>query len=201
MTALVRSCARFGGKVSLGALQPRSVYIFCVEISSTMRRKPLFSQKRYTKIYKDIHKSAISGAWRARPQVKSEPKNWAFSFILTAEKFGERHRNGLVRWRSPGRRRRGAHCAAGVKGGIMACKYTNEKKVDYFLHVRRVQLRHGDTQTIYFFSEQAHEGLALEEIPEGFVVFESNNKIPHLEPEYSNRLLPSPPPLVARKMA
>lgn len=55
----------------------------------------------------------------------------------------------------------------------MAYKHTNKKGTDYFLHSKDVKLRgSGKLQTIYFFSKTTREG-ALEDVPTGFMVIES----------------------------
>ena len=55
----------------------------------------------------------------------------------------------------------------------MAYKYTNSKGTDYFLHSTQVKLRgSGKQQTIYFFARSTKSG-ALDEVPSGFKVVES----------------------------
>ncbi len=61
----------------------------------------------------------------------------------------------------------------------MAYKYTSSNGADYFLHVHVSEFRGGRKHTVYFFSKKEHEGKAVEELPNGSVVFESRG-IPHL---------------------
>lgn len=57
----------------------------------------------------------------------------------------------------------------------MAYKYTNEKGKDYYLHHSK-----NDTRTLYFFKGEQGEG-ALDEVPEGYTVAETNNGLPVLK--------------------
>lgn len=55
----------------------------------------------------------------------------------------------------------------------MAYSYTNSKGQTYYLHSREVTLRGGNRQqTIYYFAKQAGSG-AIDELPGGFEVKES----------------------------
>jgi hypothetical protein len=54
----------------------------------------------------------------------------------------------------------------------MAWSQVNGAGKRYFLHARRVTLRGGRTQTIYFFARQIRDG-ALDELPAGYVVVEN----------------------------
>lgn len=54
----------------------------------------------------------------------------------------------------------------------MAFKFTNSKKVDYFLHFRDVILRGGREQRIYFFAREVRDD-SLDKVPEGYEVVET----------------------------
>ena len=54
----------------------------------------------------------------------------------------------------------------------MAFKFTNSKKVDYFLHYRDVTLRGGRQQRIYFFARDVRPN-ALDAVPAGYKVVET----------------------------
>jgi hypothetical protein len=54
----------------------------------------------------------------------------------------------------------------------MAFKFTNSKKVDYFLHFRDVTLRGGRQQRIYFFARDVRES-SLDAVPAGYKVVET----------------------------
>jgi hypothetical protein len=62
----------------------------------------------------------------------------------------------------------------------MAFKYTNSKGSEYFLHGRTTKLRNGKEQTIYFFSKNVKDG-ALEEVPDGYKVSETQTGLPVLQ--------------------
>jgi hypothetical protein len=56
---------------------------------------------------------------------------------------------------------------------VNAFSYTNKKKGQtYYLHTREVTLKNGRVQRIYFFARDIREG-ALEAVPEGYIVFET----------------------------
>ena len=54
----------------------------------------------------------------------------------------------------------------------MAFKFTNSKKVDYYLHYRDVVLRGGRNQRIYFFARDVRDN-ALDAVPAGYQVIET----------------------------
>jgi hypothetical protein len=54
----------------------------------------------------------------------------------------------------------------------MAFKFTNSRKVDYYLHYRDVILRGGRKQRIYFFARDVRPN-ALDSVPEGYKVVET----------------------------
>lgn len=62
----------------------------------------------------------------------------------------------------------------------MAFKFTNSKGKSYFLHTKKVELKGGRTQQLYFFAKEPGEG-ALNEIPSGYQVAESKNGLPVLK--------------------
>jgi hypothetical protein len=55
----------------------------------------------------------------------------------------------------------------------MAYSYKNSKDQTYYLHSKEVTLRGGRLQRIYWFAKEVKEDLALDEIPEGYEVMES----------------------------
>lgn len=55
----------------------------------------------------------------------------------------------------------------------MAYSYKNSKGQTYFLHSREVTLRGGRQQRIYWFAKAVTEDRALDEVPEGYEVMES----------------------------
>jgi hypothetical protein len=54
----------------------------------------------------------------------------------------------------------------------MAFKYTNSKGVTYYLNSKKVTLRGGKEQTIYYFSKDERPE-AVDELPAGMVVNEN----------------------------
>lgn len=62
----------------------------------------------------------------------------------------------------------------------MAFTYTNSKGNEYILHARETTLKNGAKQTIYFFAKEAKDG-ALNAVPAGYTVSESNNGLPVLK--------------------
>jgi hypothetical protein len=62
----------------------------------------------------------------------------------------------------------------------MAFKFTNSKGKDYYLHTKKVELRGGRTQQLYFFAKEPGQG-ALEAVPAGYQVAESKNGLPVLK--------------------
>lgn len=53
-----------------------------------------------------------------------------------------------------------------------AFSYTNSKGQTYYLHTRKVTLKNGRVQTIYFFARDVREGV-LEAVPAGYQVMET----------------------------
>lgn len=62
----------------------------------------------------------------------------------------------------------------------MAYKFTNSKGKAYFLHTKKVELKGGRTQQLYFFAKEPGQG-ALESVPAGYQVAESKNGLPVLK--------------------
>lgn len=62
----------------------------------------------------------------------------------------------------------------------MAFRFRNSKGKDYYLHARKVELKGGRTQTLYFFAKEAGNG-AMNEVPTGYEVAESKNGLPVLK--------------------
>ena len=62
----------------------------------------------------------------------------------------------------------------------MAFSHTNSKGVAYILHSRTTTLKNGNSQTIYFFAKTEKEG-ALDAVPAGYEVSESENGLPVLK--------------------
>lgn len=54
----------------------------------------------------------------------------------------------------------------------MAYSYRNSKGTTYYLHAKKVTLKGGRKQTIYYFAKQVKPG-AINELPEGYKVIES----------------------------
>lgn len=54
----------------------------------------------------------------------------------------------------------------------MAYSFTNSKGQSYVLHGRKVTLKNGREQTIYFFAREARDG-ALDAVPAGYKVIET----------------------------
>lgn len=55
----------------------------------------------------------------------------------------------------------------------MAFAYTNSKGQTYYLHKKDVTLKNGRQQTIYFFARDVREDGALDEVPAGYEVIET----------------------------
>jgi hypothetical protein len=62
----------------------------------------------------------------------------------------------------------------------MAFTFTNSKGAVYILHGRKMTLKNGKEQTIYFFGKSEQEG-ALDSVPPGYKVEESKNGLPVLK--------------------
>jgi hypothetical protein len=62
----------------------------------------------------------------------------------------------------------------------MAFQYKNAKGNTYFLHSRTTQLRNGKEQRIFFFAKEVKDG-AIDSVPEGYVVSETQNGLPVLK--------------------
>ena len=54
----------------------------------------------------------------------------------------------------------------------MAFSYTNAKGQTYHLHGKKVRLKNGREQQIYYFARDVRDG-ALDEVPEGYEVMET----------------------------
>jgi hypothetical protein len=55
----------------------------------------------------------------------------------------------------------------------MAYSYTNSKGVTYYLNSKKVVLRGGKEQTIYYFSKDERPETAMQELPAGMSVNEN----------------------------
>lgn len=55
----------------------------------------------------------------------------------------------------------------------MAYSYTNSKGQTYYLHSREVDLRGGKTVRIYWFAKKVDDSRAVDEMPAGYEVVES----------------------------
>lgn len=62
----------------------------------------------------------------------------------------------------------------------MAYAHTNSKGKTYYLHSRDTTLKNGRQQTLYFFAGQVKDG-ALDKVPVGYQVAETNNGLPVLK--------------------
>ena len=62
----------------------------------------------------------------------------------------------------------------------MAYSHTNSKGATYYLHGRKMTLKGGREQTLYFFAKTIKEG-ALDAVPEDRVVSETKNGLPVLK--------------------
>jgi hypothetical protein len=56
---------------------------------------------------------------------------------------------------------------------FMTFAYKNSKDQTYYLHSKEVTLRGGRQQRIYWFAKEVKEESALDEVPEGYEVIES----------------------------
>lgn len=56
---------------------------------------------------------------------------------------------------------------------MAAYSHTNSKGVTYYLHTKKVTLRGGKVQSIYFFAKNERPEDAMEKLPEGYTVIES----------------------------
>ncbi len=56
---------------------------------------------------------------------------------------------------------------------MAAYTHTNSKGTTYYLHSRKVTLRGGKEQKIYFFAKDERPDDAVTELPEGFTVQEN----------------------------
>jgi hypothetical protein len=54
-----------------------------------------------------------------------------------------------------------------------AFSYTNSKGQTYHLHTRQVTLKNGRVQTIYYFARDVRPGQALDAVPAGMEVIET----------------------------
>jgi hypothetical protein len=54
----------------------------------------------------------------------------------------------------------------------MAYAFTNQKGVKYYLHSKKVNLKGGREQTIYYFARDIRPG-ALDAVPAGYMVIET----------------------------
>jgi hypothetical protein len=54
-----------------------------------------------------------------------------------------------------------------------AFSYTNKKGQVYYLHTREVTLKNGRKQRIYFFARDVRPQMALEAVPAGYMVVET----------------------------
>jgi hypothetical protein len=61
----------------------------------------------------------------------------------------------------------------------MAYQFKNSKGNTYYLHSRVTQLRNGREQRIFFFAKEEKDG-AIDEVPEGYEVNETQNGLPVL---------------------
>ncbi len=54
-----------------------------------------------------------------------------------------------------------------------AYSYTNKKGQTYYLHTREVTLKNGRKQRIFFFARDVRPEMALESVPAGYTVMET----------------------------
>ncbi len=54
-----------------------------------------------------------------------------------------------------------------------AFSYTNKKGQTYYLHTREVTLKNGRKQTIFFFARDVRPQYALQAVPAGYMVMET----------------------------
>lgn len=54
-----------------------------------------------------------------------------------------------------------------------AYSYTNKKGQVYYLHSREVTLKNGRKQVIFFFARDVRDAMALQEVPAGYKVVET----------------------------
>ena len=55
----------------------------------------------------------------------------------------------------------------------MAYSYTNSKGDTYYLHGKQVTLKNGRVQQIYYFARDVRPAEALDEVPAGYKVIET----------------------------
>lgn len=55
----------------------------------------------------------------------------------------------------------------------MAYSYTNSKGDTYYLHGKKVTLKNGRVQQIYYFARDVRPGEALDSVPAGYKVVET----------------------------
>lgn len=56
---------------------------------------------------------------------------------------------------------------------MAAFSYTNSKGQTYYLHTKKVILRGGKEQPIYFFAKEERPDFAMAALPDGYVVVEN----------------------------
>lgn len=56
---------------------------------------------------------------------------------------------------------------------MAAFSYTNSKGQTYYLHTKKVTLRGGKVQPIYYFAKDERPADALEALPEGYEITEN----------------------------
>jgi hypothetical protein len=67
-----------------------------------------------------------------------------------------------------------------IKEVLMAYSYTNKKGVTYILHAKTKTTSTGKVQTLFFFAKEKKAG-ALDAVPAGYKVAETNNGLPVLK--------------------
>lgn len=55
----------------------------------------------------------------------------------------------------------------------MAYSYTNSKGDTYYLHGKKVTLKNGRVQQIYYFSRDVRPGESMDSVPAGYQVIET----------------------------
>ena len=63
----------------------------------------------------------------------------------------------------------------------MVFSVTNSKGVKYYLHGKKIPLRNGRQQQIYYFSKYIRDDEALVQVPADRIVFETKNGLPVLK--------------------